>query len=77
MNRIADVTRVLIMDEAGRDFHNFNVAFRDDPQYRVMAFTAAQVPNIAGRRYPPELAGTLVGERGLPKGLKKASMKQG
>ncbi len=77
MNRIADVTRVLIMGEAGRDFHNFNVAFRDDPQYRVMAFTAAQVPNIAGRRYPPELAGTLVVERGLPKGLKKASMKQG
>jgi predicted GTPase len=49
--------RVLIMGAAGRDFHNFNVAFRDDPRYRVVAFTATQIPNIAGRRYPPELAG--------------------
>jgi predicted GTPase len=47
------------MGAAGRDFHNFNVVFRDDPQYRVVAFTAAQIPNIAGRMYPPELAGTL------------------
>jgi predicted GTPase len=53
------VTTVLIMGAAGRDFHNFNVVFRDHPEYRVVAFTAAQIPNIAGRRYPPELAGSL------------------
>ena len=50
-------TRVLIVGAAGRDFHNFNVAFRDDARYEVVAFTAAQIPGIAGRRYPPELAG--------------------
>ncbi len=49
--------RVLIMGAAGRDFHNFNVAFRDDPAYEVVAFTATQIPNIEGRRYPAELAG--------------------
>jgi predicted GTPase len=49
--------RVVIMGAAGRDFHNFNVTFRPDPRYAVVAFTAAQIPNIAGRRYPPELAG--------------------
>ncbi|MCD6288934.1 MAG: GTPase [Anaerolineae bacterium] len=48
---------VLIMGAAGRDFHNFNVYFRDDERYRVVAFTAAQIPNIEGRRYPPELTG--------------------
>jgi predicted GTPase len=58
-------TRILIMGAAGRDFHNFNVVFRDDPQYEVVAFTAAQIPNIEGRRYPPELAGELYPE-GLP-----------
>jgi predicted GTPase len=51
------VTRVVIMGAAGRDFHNFNVVFRDDPASQVVAFTAAQIPNIEGRRYPPELAG--------------------
>jgi predicted GTPase len=51
------VTRVIIMGAAGRDFHNFNVVFRDDPASQVVAFTAAQIPNIEGRRYPPELAG--------------------
>ena len=50
-------TRVLIVGAAGRDFHNFNVAFRDDARYEVVAFTAAQIPGITGRRYPPELAG--------------------
>jgi predicted GTPase len=45
------------MGAAGRDFHNFNVAFRDDPACEVVAFTAAQIPGIAGRRYPPALAG--------------------
>ena len=49
--------RILIMGAAGRDFHNFNVALRDDPQVEVVAFTATQIPNIEGRRYPPELAG--------------------
>jgi predicted GTPase len=46
------------MGAAGRDFHNFNWVFRDDPASRVVAFTAAQIPNIAGRRYPPSLAGS-------------------
>lgn len=49
--------RVLIMGAAGRDFHNFNTVFRDDDTAEVAAFTATQIPNIDGRRYPPELAG--------------------
>jgi predicted GTPase len=49
--------RVIIMGAAGRDFHNFNVVFRDDPSMEVVAFTATQIPGIAGRRYPAELAG--------------------
>jgi predicted GTPase len=49
--------RVVIMGAAGRDFHVFNVVYRDDPTVRVVAFTAAQIPGIANRRYPPELAG--------------------
>jgi len=49
--------RVLIMGAAGRDFHNFNRVYRDDPTSRVVAFTATQIPQIAGRRYPPSLAG--------------------
>lgn len=52
-------TRVIIMGAAGRDFHNFNTVFRNDPASLVVAFTAAQIPGISGRRYPPELAGTL------------------
>jgi predicted GTPase len=52
-------TRVLIMGAAGRDFHNFNTLFRGDDRYEVVAFTAAQIPDIAGRTYPPELAGNL------------------
>ncbi len=51
------VRRVVIMGAAGRDFHDFNVVFRNDPGVSVVAFTAAQIPGIAGRRYPPELAG--------------------
>lgn len=58
-------TKVLIMGAAGRDFHNFNVVFREDPACEVLAFTAAQIPNIEGRRYPPELAGSLYPE-GIP-----------
>lgn len=51
--------RVIIMGAAGRDFHNFACCFRDNPAYRVVAFTAAQIPYIARRRYPASLAGTL------------------
>lgn len=51
--------RVVIMGAAGRDFHNFNVVYRDDPNVEVVAFTAAQIPGIAGRRYPPSLSGRL------------------
>lgn len=50
---------VLIMGAAGRDFHNFNVYFRDNEDYNVVAFTATQIPNIEGRVYPAELAGKL------------------
>ncbi len=57
--------RVVIIGAAGRDFHNFNVYFRDNPDYQVVAFTATQIPNIEGRRYPPELAGRLYPE-GIP-----------
>lgn len=52
-------TRILIMGAAGRDFHNFNVVYRDDPGHEVIAFTAAQIEGIAGRRYPSALAGAL------------------
>ncbi|MGA2903062.1 MAG: cyclic 2,3-diphosphoglycerate synthase [Candidatus Korobacteraceae bacterium] len=51
--------RVLILGAAGRDFHDFNVIFRNHPEFHVVAFTAAQIPDIAGRRYPAELAGDL------------------
>jgi predicted GTPase len=57
--------RVLIMGAAGRDFHNFNMVFRDNEAYEVVAFTATQIPNIEGRRYPPELAGALY-PNGIP-----------
>jgi predicted GTPase len=57
--------RVIIMGAAGRDFHNFNTVFRDDSASRVVAFTAAQIPNIEGRRYPRELAGPLYPD-GIP-----------
>ncbi len=56
--------RILILGAAGRDFHNFNVFFRGDRSYEVVGFTAAQIPKIAGRTYPPELSGPL-----YPKGL--------
>ncbi len=57
--------RVVILGAAGRDFHNFNVFFRENPAYHVVAFTATQIPNIEGRRYPPELAGPRYPE-GIP-----------
>jgi len=50
-------TKVIIMGAAGRDFHNFNVHFRNNNHYQVVAFTATQIPGIEGRVYPPELAG--------------------
>jgi predicted GTPase len=58
-------TRLLIMGAAGRDFHNFNLVYRDDPASEVVAFTAAQIPDIADRRYPAALAGPLYPE-GIP-----------
>jgi predicted GTPase len=50
---------VLILGAAGRDFHNFNVVYREDPSHHVVAFTATQIPGISGRVYPPSLAGAL------------------
>ena len=58
--------RILILGAAGRDFHNFNVVFRNNPDYQVVAFTATQIPDIANRRYPPELAGSLQYPEGIP-----------
>jgi predicted GTPase len=59
------IENVIIMGAAGRDFHNFNVYFKDNPRYHIVAFTAAQIPDIAGRLYPPELAGEAYPE-GVP-----------
>jgi predicted GTPase len=59
------VEKVIIMGAAGRDFHNFNVYFRDNRRYRVICFTATQIPDIDGRKYPPELAGSLYPD-GIP-----------
>ncbi len=56
--------KVIIMGAAGRDFHDFNMIYRDDPSYEVVAFTAAQIPLIGARTYPPSLAGQL-----YPKGI--------
>ena len=57
--------RIVIIGAAGRDFHNFNTVYRNNPNYKVVAFTAAQIPDIAGRRYPADLAGSLYPE-GIP-----------
>src|SRR5438309_11791532 len=57
--------RVLIAGAAGRDFHNFNVVYRGREEYEVVAFTATQIPDIAGRVYPPLLAGDLYPD-GIP-----------
>lgn len=57
--------RTVIMGAAGRDFHNFNTFYRDNPNYEVVAFTATQIPNIDGRKYPAALAGELYPE-GIP-----------
>jgi predicted GTPase len=57
--------RILIMGAAGRDFHNYNMLYRDNDNYEVVAFTATQIPNIDGRKYPAELAGGLY-PQGIP-----------
>ena len=57
--------RVVILGAAGRDFHNFNTVYRDNPDYQVVAFTATQIPGIADRRYPAVLAGRLY-PQGIP-----------
>lgn len=57
--------RVIIIGAAGRDFHNFNLVYKDSPDHEVVAFTAAQIPGIEGRTYPPELAGPR-----YPKGIR-------
>ncbi len=51
--------RVIILGAAGRDFHNFNTVYRDNPDFEVVSFTATQIPGIEERRYPKELAGKL------------------
>ena len=56
---MSEPKRVLILGAAGRDFHNFNTCYRDNPAYKIVAFTATQIPDIAGRKYPAELAGKL------------------
>ena len=59
------IENVIIMGAAGRDFHNFNVYFRDNKRYNVVCFTATQIPDIDGRQYPPEIAGSMYPE-GIP-----------
>jgi predicted GTPase len=62
---VVPAKKVVIMGAAGRDFHNFNVFFRDNDAYKVVAFTATQIPHITGRTYPPVLAGKLYPD-GIP-----------
>ncbi|NMD15631.1 MAG: GTPase, partial [Bacteroidales bacterium] len=57
---------VIIIGAAGRDFHNFNTFFRGKSSYNVVAFTAAQIPDIDGRKYPPQLAGEDLYPYGIP-----------
>src|SRR4030042_2024654 len=75
--------KVIIMGAAGRDFHNFNVFFRNNDTYEVVAFTATQIPGIEGRTYPTELAGPnypngipIYPEEELPKLIKKHDIDQ-
>jgi predicted GTPase len=75
--------KVIIMGAAGRDFHNFNTYFRDNANYEVVAFTATQIPNIEGRKYPASLAGKLYPrgidiypEKDLPELIKKHGIEQ-
>src|SRR5947199_10839114 len=62
---MAEPRKVIILGAAGRDFHNFNVYFRDNPAYRVVAFTATQIPGIESRKYPASLAGKIYPD-GIP-----------
>jgi predicted GTPase len=62
---MSEKRNAIIIGAAGRDFHNFNVFFRDNPNYNVIAFTAAQIPDINDRKYPPALAGKLYPD-GIP-----------
>ncbi len=62
---MADKKKVIIMGAAGRDFHNFNVYYRENENYEIVAFTATQIPDIAGRKYPSELSGKLY-PNGIP-----------
>jgi predicted GTPase len=64
---MAEMKRIntIIIGAAGRDFHNFNVIYRDNELYNVVAFTATQIPNISGRKYPAALAGRLYPD-GIP-----------
>ena len=62
---MTDKKKIIIMGAAGRDFHNFNVYYRENNEYEVVAFTATQIPDIAGRKYPPELSGELY-PNGIP-----------
>lgn len=75
--------RTIIMGAAGRDFHNFNTVYRDNEKYEVVAFTATQIPNIEGRKYPHELAGKLYpngidiySESELPELIKKFDVEE-
>jgi predicted GTPase len=76
-------SKIIIMGAAGRDFHNFNVHFRNNPHYQVIAFTATQIPGIEGRIYPPELSGPqyptgipIFPEEQLPQLIKKHDVDQ-
>jgi len=75
--------KVIIMGAAGRDFHNFNVYYRNNPQYEIVAFTATQIPGIEKRGYPPELAGSnypkgipIYPEQELPELIKKHGVEE-
>ena len=58
--------KAIIIGAAGRDFHNFNTYFRNNKNYSIVAFTAAQIPDIDGRKYPKELAGAELYPEGIP-----------
>ena len=75
--------KTIIMGAAGRDFHNFNTVYRDNEAYDVVAFTATQIPNIDGRKYPASLAGRLypngipiVAEKELPKLIRRHEVEE-
>ena len=65
VKKVMTQRKIIIIGAAGRDFHNFNTFYRDNSAYKVVAFTAAQIPDIAGRKYPASLAGSLYPD-GIP-----------